>query len=154
MSSPSRSASLSLFTDSRRALSGSVSGFFFRTQFGTYSNGGNGSLTWRPLPNAQLSVLPSYTATREMAYLVAAAPDSIALATYGTRYVFGALRQTTLSIAVRAATRERLVAEGELLAESLTRERERSRDRAHGATFAESGGLAVARAARSRLTAV
>ncbi|MGI8497887.1 MAG: DUF5916 domain-containing protein [Gemmatimonadaceae bacterium] len=102
VSSAARSANGSLFTDSRRALSGSVSGFYFRTQFGTYSNGGNASLTWRPLPNAQLSVLPSYTATREMAYLVAAAADSLALATYGTRYVFGALRQTTLSTGVRA----------------------------------------------------
>ncbi|MDQ6886165.1 MAG: carbohydrate binding family 9 domain-containing protein [Gemmatimonadota bacterium] len=102
VSSPSRQASLTLFTDSRRALSGSLFGYGFRTEFGTYSNGGGASLTWRPLPNAQLSVGPSYTATREMAYLVAAVPDTLAPATYGTRYVFGALRQTTLSMSTRA----------------------------------------------------
>ena len=102
VSSPSRSVNLSLFTDSRRALSGSLSGFAFRTEFGTYSKAAVASLTWRPLPNAQLSVGPIYTVSREMAYLVAAVPDVLASTTYGTRYVFGALHQNTLSMSTRA----------------------------------------------------
>lgn len=97
-----RSANFSFFTDSRRNLSANISGFGYGTEFGTRAAGANASITWRPGLNAELTAGPSYDYAREMGYLASTVDDPTATATYGTRYIFGALEQRTLSLTARA----------------------------------------------------
>jgi hypothetical protein len=102
LSTPHRSANLSVFTDSRRRVSASTFGFAYRSDFGTRDVELGGFLTWRPALNVELSAGPSYSASREMGYLVASIADTLAAGTYGVRYIFGALEQKTLSLRARA----------------------------------------------------
>jgi hypothetical protein len=74
----------------------------FLTDAGTSFGGLDAGLTWRPSTSVELRAGPSYNRGRTIGYLVAAVPDTLAKATYGTRYVFGPVEQTTLSATLRA----------------------------------------------------
>jgi len=59
------------------------------------------SLTWHPATNISLSVGPGYTRYIENAQWVDAFDDPTATATFGKRYVFGKMDQTTMSANIR-----------------------------------------------------
>jgi hypothetical protein len=63
-------------------------------------NGGL-SVTWHPASNISLSIGPDYTRNIENSQWVGAFDDPTATATYGKRYVFGKMDQTTLSANIR-----------------------------------------------------
>jgi hypothetical protein len=76
--------------------------FLYRTELGTRVADLSLSARWRPALNAEFSVGPSWAYQREIGYLVAAVPDTLATATFGRRYVFGPQTQRTLSLSARA----------------------------------------------------
>jgi hypothetical protein len=101
-SSPNASLFATVASDSRKPLSGSADLFFYRTELGTRVRSYSLSARWRPALNAEFSFGPSYSYQREVGYLVAKVPDTLASATYGARYVFGPQTQRTLSLSARA----------------------------------------------------
>ena len=62
----------------------------------------SGSLILRPTSSLQLSVAPSLTTTHAAEQYVNTVSDGTASATFGQRYVFAALAQQTLAMALRA----------------------------------------------------
>jgi hypothetical protein len=77
------------------------------TSFNGYNGNGanywysNISMTWHPATNISLSVGPDYTRYIENAQWVDAFDDPTATATFGKRYVFGKMDQTTMSANIR-----------------------------------------------------
>lgn len=59
------------------------------------------SLTLHPVPSMLFRFEPTLRKTRDMAQYVATVPDSTAAATYGGRYVFATIDQTSLSLDTR-----------------------------------------------------
>ncbi|MFQ5568102.1 MAG: DUF5916 domain-containing protein [Rhodothermales bacterium] len=87
-------------TDSRKAWVFSVNGFSYRTEAGNSANIGIG-VEWKPAANVSLSVSPGINWNESTAQWVGAYDDPTAEATFGRRYVFGHLDQTTFSSNVR-----------------------------------------------------
>jgi hypothetical protein len=89
-------------SDGRKALSWSLEGF-------ASTNGGNdgggiglsADLSWRPSSNLTLSAGPEYNANRNGTQFLLGVTDPMATATYGRRYVFGNLKQQTVSANLR-----------------------------------------------------
>ena len=77
------------------------------TYFGGYTSissknwNGGFSMTWHPGSNISISVGPDYTRNIENSQWVGAFDDRTATATYGRRYVFGKMDQTTVSANIR-----------------------------------------------------
>jgi hypothetical protein len=79
--------------------------------FDTYLNVYNGigsknwnsyiGLTWHPMSNISLSFSPSYTRNIENTQWIDVFDDPYAMETYGKRYVFGKMDQTTISANIR-----------------------------------------------------
>lgn len=61
----------------------------------------NPGVEWKPAPNIILSVGPGYSRNVENAQYVVTVTDPTATATFGQRYVFGRLDQTTFSANIR-----------------------------------------------------
>ena len=87
-------------SDSRKAW---VIGAYFNT----YQSGWSRSLSlsvdvqWKPAPNLSLSLSPELSLGDETSQWVGAFDDALATETFGTRYVFAELDQTTLSSSIR-----------------------------------------------------
>ncbi len=91
---------LTLSTDRRKPIAlGSQPVFGCRD--GVCWASGNLSATVRPASNISVSVGPSFTDDRTASWYVNAFADPTATAMYGRRYVFGQLRQRTLSMDTR-----------------------------------------------------
>jgi hypothetical protein len=58
-------------------------------------------MTWKPRPGLQVQFNPNFDRNHQSAQWVGATDDAAATATYGRRYVFAQLDQTTLSASVR-----------------------------------------------------
>jgi len=70
------------------------------------SAGGNGlaaqgELTFKPSSGVSLSLLPQYEVSHPVAQWVDAFGDPLATGTYGTRYIFATMDQTTVSLGLR-----------------------------------------------------
>jgi hypothetical protein len=95
-----REYDVSLDTDSRK----SWIGHFFGT---TYLGGGStsyyleASAQWKPIPNLSLSFGPNFSKDYTDAQWVDVFPDPTATATFGNRYVFAHIHQTTLAANIR-----------------------------------------------------
>jgi hypothetical protein len=61
----------------------------------------SGFVEWKPTQRVKLRLGPSYYHNRDGAQYVATAVDPLAIATYGSRYIFGELDQHTLSADIR-----------------------------------------------------
>jgi hypothetical protein len=59
------------------------------------------NITWKPVPNVSLQFAPEITRARDGAFLYRTLDDPGATATYGRRYIFARLDQTTFSANVR-----------------------------------------------------
>lgn len=100
-SMPSKFIFLSFNSDSRENFFGSLSVDADRGNTGGWDYGASLTLTWRISRALNLSFGPSYSRNHSTAYYVEAIPDSLAIATFGTRYVFAALDQQSLSATMR-----------------------------------------------------
>ncbi|MDB4949083.1 MAG: hypothetical protein JWM27_1732, partial [Gemmatimonadetes bacterium] len=94
-------ASINWGSDPRRLLS--ASGYLEDRvdHGGSYTHAGNVSLAVRPSSSVQVSVGPGLTFNRNAAQYVRSVADPLATATFGRRYVFGDVKQTTLSMDTR-----------------------------------------------------
>ena len=94
-------ASLEVGTDSRKDLSFNTSANLRQYAEGGWSHRLSGSVEWRPTPALQLTAGPELSRSYDVAQYTRAVPDPLAEATFGTRYVFASLDQTTLSVPIR-----------------------------------------------------
>lgn len=97
---PGRELWIGVDSDSRKSLVLSfwVSSYARKDEPSVYVES---SLQWKPAPNLTLSVGPSYSTSRNFAQWVGAFDDVTATETYGRRYVFATLDQTSLSANIR-----------------------------------------------------
>jgi hypothetical protein len=98
--------SLSLFMDT----DGSRPRYYYFNAYGgaqpaegTWNWGLSPGITWKPASNLQFSLGPSFNRSRDGAYYFTSLSDAAATATYGRRYLFTELEQTTLSADIRAS---------------------------------------------------
>jgi hypothetical protein len=96
-----RSASLSLGTDDRKAVSVGLNGSWGDDDLGGWNGNTGISLTVRPTPALTLSLGPSLMRQFEPVQYVSTAVDPAATAMYGKRYVFGDLGQTEVVMETR-----------------------------------------------------
>jgi hypothetical protein len=97
---PGWQAGLFLSSDSRKNLVFDLGGFSYTSDGGS-SWSVNTGVEWKPAANVSLSLGPGLDKNSETAQWVGAFEDKLAAATYGQRYVFANLDQTTLSASTR-----------------------------------------------------
>lgn len=96
------SGNVAVGSDARRALSVQSSTSIQREAFGGgHSTVSTTALTMRPASNVSLTLGPTITRLTSSNQYIQTVSDSLATATYGHRYVFARLRQTTLSADTR-----------------------------------------------------
>jgi hypothetical protein len=88
-------------TDTRRPFYYWFEWDFARSQSGGWDSGFYPGVTWKPAPNVSVSVGPSFDRNHQDSQWVGAIADAGATQTFGRRYVFAQLDQTTLSASVR-----------------------------------------------------
>ena len=95
------SASASVSSDTRKpvAVDGNVS--YGSDAAGGWSTGAQAGIVLRPSSSVRVSIAPGVSRRLEMGQYVEQRQDAAATATYGTRYVFGELTQTTVSATTR-----------------------------------------------------
>ncbi|MDZ7756733.1 DUF5916 domain-containing protein [Rhodohalobacter sp.] len=93
--------SLNVNTDSRKDFRVSVRSNQSRTEMGEWSHYYGISLRYRPHPAASISLEPSLSKNFNKTQYITAISDPNATTTYGSRYVFSELEQTTLATAIR-----------------------------------------------------
>ncbi|HEY0971048.1 MAG TPA: DUF5916 domain-containing protein [Gemmatimonadales bacterium] len=92
---------LDIDSDSRRLLVGSLGLSYDADVSGARSRSVNLSLSARPTSNLSVRFGPRLGANESTSQYVRTQPDELATDTYGARYVFAELRQTTLSLDTR-----------------------------------------------------
>jgi hypothetical protein len=90
-------------TDSRKRVSYSWNINMYQDVEDGYNRGVSGTVNYRPSSNIRLSFSPSLFYNRTAAQYVQRVEDGLAAETFGNRYVFANLRQTTLSGTTRAS---------------------------------------------------
>jgi hypothetical protein len=88
-------------TDPRKRVIGSAGGFVQVDDAGGDQTELFAGLTLRPAPHWEVSVGPAFNRTHAVAQYLMTVPDPAATETYGARYVFAALDQTTVSLETR-----------------------------------------------------
>lgn len=104
LSRPNSSLGLFMDTDGSRVR------YYYLNLYGStqssedsWSWGASPGITWKPAANLQFSLGPDFNRSRDDAYYFATLDDAAATATYGRRYLFADLEQTTLGATVRAS---------------------------------------------------
>jgi hypothetical protein len=93
--------SINLNTDSRKAISFNVNGNYNWGDSGSWSRSHGVSVNIKPLPSLTISMGPSLNESRSVAQYVRTVVDPTASGTFGSRYVFGTIDQTQLSMTTR-----------------------------------------------------
>ncbi len=93
--------SLGLYTDSRRALTGRASVYHQRDDEGGSNLSVDAGMGLKTSPRWNLSIGPYFERGVTRAQYVGSQADAAAVATYGRRYVFTPLRQTTVALETR-----------------------------------------------------
>jgi hypothetical protein len=88
-------------TDSRKPFYYEAEFDFSKSNSGGWSWGVYPGVTWKPAANISMSVGPGFDRTHQDSQWVGAVDDPGATATYGRRYVFAQLDQTTFSASIR-----------------------------------------------------
>jgi uncharacterized protein DUF5916/cellulose/xylan binding protein with CBM9 domain len=91
-----------LETDSRKRVVLSGGGGVANGRYGGYSHDASFSVEVKPAAAIRISFGPEFNRSHTPAQYVASEPDAAAVPTFGTRYVFSNLDQTTLSMSTRA----------------------------------------------------
>ncbi|NND73108.1 MAG: hypothetical protein HKN43_16155, partial [Rhodothermales bacterium] len=87
-------------SDSRKRLVVELFGFTYQTASGDDMNVST-ELEWKPAPNISLEIEPEYGRSSSKAQWIGAFDDATDLQTFGRRYVFAELSQTTVSSNIR-----------------------------------------------------
>jgi hypothetical protein len=98
----SRSLSMEVDTDSRKSVTGSISGEYDTSVSGTWSGYTSVTASYKPTPSLSFEAGPSWTRTLSTSQYVTNQTDATATATYGSRYVFGSMNQTEVAMTLRA----------------------------------------------------
>ncbi|MBI4417619.1 MAG: carbohydrate binding family 9 domain-containing protein, partial [Ignavibacteriales bacterium] len=98
---PSWFGVLSFYSDTREDFYGFLTLSADRGKSGGWDYAASTTLYWKASTALSLSVGPSFTRNHSVTQYVAAFPDSLATATYDTRYVFAVLDRKTLSAEMR-----------------------------------------------------
>ncbi len=88
-------------TDGRKPLFYSAEVYGGRSRSGGWNIGFQPGVQWKPAPNVQLNFNPGFDRNHQDSQWVGAVDDPTATETFGRRYVFAQLDQTTLSASVR-----------------------------------------------------
>lgn len=96
-----RNYNINAGTDSRKDFRVGARTNIMTTELGEYNQIHGLTLRYRPTTAATVSIEPSLTRHYNKTQFVAAAEDPSATETYGTRYVFADLNQTTLAASIR-----------------------------------------------------
>jgi hypothetical protein len=88
-------------SDSRKPISFTWNADYYGDPNGGYAKDLSGGLSWRPSASVLLSVSPALRLFRNTIQYVQAVTDPLATNTYGRRYVFADIYQTTLSATTR-----------------------------------------------------
>ncbi|HUE95890.1 MAG TPA: DUF5916 domain-containing protein [Longimicrobiaceae bacterium] len=95
------SANFNISSDSRKAYVGRVSFDWASDEGGSWSRGANLNLSYRLGSNWDFRVGPSWNRSYTAAQYVATVADPVAAHTFGRRYVFAGIDQTTLALESR-----------------------------------------------------
>ena len=90
-------------TDSRKPFSVSGNFNYNRNEAGGWNNNANVSFSIKPSPLVTISTGPSWSHGESIAQYVRTVADANATATYGSRYIFGLLDQSQLSMTTRVS---------------------------------------------------
>jgi hypothetical protein len=102
LNKPGYELSTYIDTDGKAKLFYYFETYFYRVpQADSYNWSVDPGVEWKPASNVILSVGPGYSRNVENAQYVDRIDDPTAVATYGRRYVFGRLDQTTVSANIR-----------------------------------------------------
>lgn len=97
---PGREFWMETGTDSRKDVVASVFGFtYMRTDEAEWQIEAN--VEWKPAPNVSLTAGPYFSRDRTKAQWVTSVADPLAAQTYGNRYVFATLNQTSVGASMR-----------------------------------------------------
>jgi uncharacterized protein DUF5916/cellulose/xylan binding protein with CBM9 domain len=94
-------ASVSMGSDSRKAISLSGSTGLSRDQAGSRSWYGTGAILFRPATSLLITLGPTLGVNKNAGQFVSTKPDPLATRTFGQRYIFAELHQTSLSMETR-----------------------------------------------------
>jgi hypothetical protein len=92
---------LTAVSDNRRRFWVTAAGSLQRREFGSFNRQASAVLNLKPWPALTLSAIPTMMRVRSAAQYLTTISDPTATATYGSRYVFGGLEQTEVSLPVR-----------------------------------------------------
>jgi hypothetical protein len=95
------SGNVSLNSDNRKTATVRGSFNWATDDAGSWRNGVELNVTWKPSDNWELRLGPSLSRSFAVAQYVAAVADSLATETFGSRYVFAGLDQSTLGVETR-----------------------------------------------------
>jgi len=96
------STSLFVGSDGRKPVSVLAVGFYARNKYDGWGGGSNVNLTIRPTGAVSFSIGPTYNRTHSIGFYVTQRTDPDAVATYGSRYIYSELVQSTLDATIRA----------------------------------------------------
>jgi hypothetical protein len=96
------STALFVGSDGRKPVSVFLVGFYARNKYDGWGGVSEVNLTIRPTGAVNLSVGPTYNKTHSIGFYVTQRSDPTATATYGGRYIYSELVQTTLDATIRA----------------------------------------------------
>jgi hypothetical protein len=88
-------------TDGKAKLFYFLDAYTYMTEAGSYNWYASPGIEWKPVSNFMLSVAPAWEKVVEDAQYVDTIEDATATETYGNRYVFADLDQTTVSANIR-----------------------------------------------------
>lgn len=88
-------------SDSRRRISGGAGAGYSRNTAGGWGIGGGVGVSVRPAPNWSFTISPNLERSHNVAQYRGERRDSTATHTYGSRYLFAPLDQTTLGVETR-----------------------------------------------------
>ncbi len=90
-----------LHSDNRRQVSGRLRSNYSWSRTGGFHLGSNGNVTVRPSEKWSISVGPSFNRSRNSAQYLTSVEDALMTATFGRRYLFAPIEQTSLSLDTR-----------------------------------------------------
>jgi hypothetical protein len=102
MLSPSdRMASFGFFSDPRKTVDVDIFSNYWRDSAGSWNWGISSGIDWEPNSQLRIRLSPRYSRSRRSAQWVTRQEDPMATETYGNRYIFAQLDQTSLSMSTR-----------------------------------------------------
>ncbi len=95
------SVNMSVVSDPRRSLYGTLTANISERNYDAWTHTFRGEATWQPSDAVQLTAGPQLMRSQSRAQYLTAVRDPLATATFGSRYVFGELAQTEVSMPLR-----------------------------------------------------